>query len=172
MSPPGFIPPHGGYEKLLSYQKARVVYDGTVRFCERHFPKRDRTREQMTQAGSGKQNIIEGSRASGTSKESEIKLTNVARDSFEELLEDFRDFIRLRAFPNGRAIIAHTPVARAEPPARHRLRDFPKRRIENPDPAISANVMIGLIKLTNYLLDQQLRQLEKAFLQEGGLREA
>lgn len=81
MSADGFIPPHGGYEKLLSYQKAKIVYDGTVSFCERYFPKRDRTREQMTQAArSGKQNIIEGSRASGTSKESEIKLIPPRRD--------------------------------------------------------------------------------------------
>jgi hypothetical protein len=73
--PEKFIPPHGGYENLLSFRKARIVYDGTVRFCERFLDKRDRTREQMVQAArSGKQNIIEGSQASGTSKEIEIKL--------------------------------------------------------------------------------------------------
>ena|SRR3989442_9808918 len=76
----GFIPPHGGYESLLSFQKARIVYDGTVRFCERFLDKRDRTYDQMVQAArSGKQNILEGSEASGTSKETEIKLTGVAR---------------------------------------------------------------------------------------------
>src|SRR5580704_12404767 len=94
---PGFIPVHGGYRKLLSYQKAQIVYDGTVRFCERLLQKRDRTYDQMIQAArSGKQNIIEGSQASGTSKEAEIKLTNVARASLEELLEDYRDFLRVR----------------------------------------------------------------------------
>ena len=93
-----FIPPHGGYENLLSFQKARIVYDGTVRFCERLLQKRDRTYDQMIQAArSGKQNILEGSQASGTSKETEIKLTNVARASLEELLEDYRDFLRLPA---------------------------------------------------------------------------
>src|SRR3989442_6556570 len=93
----GFIPPHGGYENLLSFQKARIVYDGTVRFCERFLDKRDRTCDQMVQAArSGKQNILEGSEASGTSKETEIKLTNVARASLEELLEDYRDFLRVR----------------------------------------------------------------------------
>jgi len=92
-----FIPPHGGYENLLSFQKARIVYDGTVRFCERLLQKRDRTYDQMIQAArSGKQNILEGSQASGTSKETEIKLTNVARASLEKLLEDYRDFLRLR----------------------------------------------------------------------------
>ena len=92
-----FIPRHGGYENLLSFQKARIVYDGTVRFCQRFLKKRDRTVDQMIQAArSGKQNILEASRASGTSKETEIKLTNVARASLEELLEDYRDFLRLR----------------------------------------------------------------------------
>jgi len=92
-----FIPPHGGYESLLSFQKARIVYDGTVRFCERFLKKSDRTFDQMIQAArSGKQNILEGSQASGTSKETEIKLTNVARASLEELLEDYRDFLRVR----------------------------------------------------------------------------
>ena len=78
----GFIPPHGGYANLLSYQKVEIVYDATVYFCDRFFRKFDRTRDQMIQAArSGKQNIIEGSQASGTSKKTEIKLTNVARAS-------------------------------------------------------------------------------------------
>ena len=170
--PEGFIPPHGGYESLLSFQKARIVYDGTVWFCGRYLEKRDRTNDQMVQAArSGKQNILEGSQASGTSKETEIKLTNVARASLEELLEDYRDFLRVRGL---------TEWSRDHPYTR-RLRELNRqpnadystfrRGIEHPDPAIGANVMIGLIKLTNYLLDQQLRQLETAFLQEGGLRE-
>jgi len=92
-----FIPSHGGYENLLSFQKARIVYDGTVRFCQRFLKKRDRAVDQMIQAArSGKQNILEASRASGTSKETEIKLTNVAQASLEELLKDYRDFLRLR----------------------------------------------------------------------------
>src|SRR5688572_18962861 len=97
MATEGFIPAHGGYENLLSYQRAEMVYDATARFCERFLEKRDRTAGQMIQAArSGKQNIIEGSMASATSKESEIKLTNVARASLEELLADYRDFLRLR----------------------------------------------------------------------------
>ena len=94
--PKGFTPPHGGYEDLLSFQKARIVFDGTVYFCDRFVDKRSRTRDQMVQAArSGKQNILEGSQASGTSKETELKLTNVARASLEELLEDYRDFLRV-----------------------------------------------------------------------------
>ena len=82
-------PPHGGYQNLLSFQKAQIVYDATVRFCARFLNKRDRTYDQMVQAArSGKQNILEGSQASGTSKKMEIKLTSVARASLEELLED------------------------------------------------------------------------------------
>ena len=91
----GFIPAHGGYRDLLSYRKSLIVYDATVQFCKRFLDKRDRTVDQMVQAArSGKQNIIEGSMASGTSKETEIKLMNVARASLEELLEDYRDFLR------------------------------------------------------------------------------
>lgn len=93
----GFIPPHGGYEKLPAYQRALVVYDATLRFCDRFVEPRSRTRDQMIQAArSGKQNILEGSAASGTSKETEIKLTGVARASLQELLEDYRDFMRNR----------------------------------------------------------------------------
>lgn len=95
--PARFIPPHGGYEQLLAYQKALVVFDATVYFCDRFIAYGDRTRDQMIQAArSGKQNILEGSEASGTSKEAELKLTGVAKASQQELLEDYRDFMRLR----------------------------------------------------------------------------
>ena len=91
-----FVPNHGGYEDLLSFQKARIVYDGTVRFCERFLNKRDRTVDQMIQsARSGKKNILEGSKAGTTSKETEIKLTSVGRASLEELLDDYRDYLRV-----------------------------------------------------------------------------
>src|SRR5438067_13243317 len=93
----GFITPHCGYKDLLAFRKARIIYDGTVLFCRRFLDKRDRTVDQIVQAArSGKQNIVEGSKVSGTSKEAEIKLINVARASLEELLEDYRDFLRVR----------------------------------------------------------------------------
>lgn len=170
--PDRFIPPHGGYEKLLSFQKARIVYDGTVWFCNHFLNKRDRTFDQMVQAArSGKRNIIEGSQPSGTSKATEIKLTNVARASLEELLEDYRDFLRARGleeWPKEHRFTSWLRQLNRQSNVRY---DTFKKGIENLDPAISANVMIGLIKLTNYLLDQQIRQLERAFLKEGGLRE-
>lgn len=96
----GFIPKHGGYQDLLSYRKSQIVYDATMRFVGRFLRKGDRTIDQMVQAArSGKQNIVEGSMASGTSKETEIKLMNVARASLEELLEDYRDYLRVGGHP-------------------------------------------------------------------------
>lgn len=170
--PSGFIPPHGGYEKLISFQMARIVYDGTVRFCERFLNKRDRTYDQMVQAArSGKQNILEGCQASGTSKETEIKLVNVARASLEELLEDYRDFLRVRDQPlwakdSKEALFVRKLGARKD-------RSYETYRIflETRPAPVAANILLCLAHQTNYLLDQQLRQLEKAFLQEGGLRE-
>jgi four helix bundle suffix protein len=169
----GFIPPHGAYHKLLSHQKAEIVFDATVYFCDRFIDRRSRTHDQMVQAArSGKQNIIEGSMASGTSKEMEVKLTNVARASLEELLADYRDFLRTRGLQEWSR--SHPYVLRLRE-LKNRTPDANfetfRKGIEHPDPAISANVIIGLIHLTNYLLDRQIKQLETAFLKEGGLRE-
>ena len=170
--PDGFIPPHGGYANLLSCQKAEIVYDATLYFCDRFLDKYDRTRGQMTQAArSGKQNIIEGSMASAASKETELKLTSVARASFEELLAGCRDFLRTRGL--GEWARDHPCAARLRQRNRSSGANYEtfRKGIEHPDPAICANVIIGLIKVTNYLLDQQLRRLERDFLEEGGLRE-
>lgn len=91
------IPRHGGYRKLKSFQIAQLIYDITVRFCDRYIDKRSRTHDQMVQAArSGVQNIAEGSQFSGTSKKMEMKLTNVARGSLEELKLDYEDFLRQR----------------------------------------------------------------------------
>jgi four helix bundle suffix protein len=93
----GLIPKHGGYRKLKSFQAAQLVYDVTVRFCDRYIDQRSRTRDQMVQAArSGVQNIAEGSQASATSKKMELKLTQVARASLEELKLDYEDFLRQR----------------------------------------------------------------------------
>ena len=94
------IPKHGGYRKLKSFQMAQLVYDVTVRFCDRYIDKFSRTKDQMVQAArSGVQNIAEGSQASATSKKTELKLTQVARASLEELKLDYEDFLRQRGFP-------------------------------------------------------------------------
>jgi four helix bundle suffix protein len=170
--PQNFIPPHGGYEELLSFQKARVVYDATVCFCERFLHKRDRTVDQMVQAArSGKQNILEGSKISGTSKEAEIKLVNVARASLEELLEDYHDFLRVRTLPLWDKNSKEARFVRRLGREKNRSYASYRTYIETRPAPIVANILICLIHQTNYLLDQQLRQLEQAFLQEGGLRE-
>src|ERR1700691_594586 len=97
MTDEALIPLHGGYRKLKSFQVAQLAYDVTVRFCERYIDARSRTRDQMVQAArSGVQNIAEGSQASGTSKKMELKLTNVARASLEELRLDYEDLLRQR----------------------------------------------------------------------------
>jgi four helix bundle suffix protein len=168
----GIILPHGGYRNLLSYQKAEIVFDATVYFCERFIDKRSRTCDQMIQAArSCKQNIVEGSMASGTSKEMEIKLTGVARASLEELLTDYLDFLRKRGFEEWPAQHAYAQKLRKlnrTPGANYAT--F-RKGIESSDPAIAANVIVGLIRVTGYLLDRQLRHLEDAFVREGGMRE-
>ena len=168
----GFIPPHGGYEELLSYQKSLVVFDATMRFCARFFAHDKRTTDQMVQgARSGKQNIVEGSEASGTSKEMEIKLTKVARASQQELLEDYRDFMRnrgIKEWPREHRYARRLSQLSRTPGANY---ETFKKAVEHPDPAICSNAIAGLIKLTCYLLDQQIRRLEQDFLNEGGLRE-
>ena len=170
--PEQFIPPHGGYESLLSFQKARIIFDSTVWFCGRYLERRDRTNDQMIQAArSGKQNILEGSAASGTSKKTELKLTNVARASLEELLEDYRDFLRVRSLrlweKNCREAMFVRRLGRQRDVTYETYRTY----IETRPPEVAANIIICLIHQTNYLLDQQIRQLEKAFVTEGGLSE-
>ncbi len=169
---PGFIPPHGHYQALLSYRKAEVVYDLTYRFCQRFLNRGDRTVDQMVQAArSGKQNIVEGSKASGTSKETEVKLTNVARASFEELLVDYQDFLRGRDLglcpKESREALYVRPLGNRSETTYETYREICETR-----PAqVVANIALCLIHQTNYLLDQQIRRLEQDFLKEGGLRE-
>jgi len=169
----GFIPAHGGYRQLFSYQKAEIIYDGTVYFTNRFFNKYDRTVGQMVQAArSGKQNIAEGSMASATSKEMEIKLTNVARASLEELQIDYEDFLRTRKLPiwdkNHRLVARVRELNKSTPTPTY---ETFQKAIEHEDPEICANTMITLIRISTYLLKQQIKQLEIAFVKEGGLRE-
>lgn len=169
---PGFLPPYGNYQELLSYKKAEVVYDLTFRFCQRFLSKGDRTIDQMVQAArSGKQNIVEGSKASGTSKEMEIKLTNVARASLEELLTDYRDFLRVRdlrlwAKDSKEALFVRRLGNKADVNY-ETYREFCETRAAE----IVANIAICLIHQTNYLLDRQIRRMEQDFVKQGGIRE-
>ncbi len=166
------ISSHGGYRDLKSFQQAELVYDATVRFCDRFIDRRSRTTDQMVQAArSGRQNIAEGSQASGTSKKTELKLVGVARASLEELLLDYEDFLRQRALPLWGKSHPTAQVVRRLAYEKNRTYMTYRPYIENAAPEVAANTIICLIHQTNYLLDQQLRQLERAFLEEGGFTE-
>jgi restriction system protein len=171
-TPESHIPPHGGYQDLQSYQMSEIVYDGTVVFCNRFINRRSRTHDQMVQAArSGKQNIAEGSMASGTSKKTELKLIGVARASLEELLVDFKDFLRQRGLPLWGKDHPQAKEVRGLCYRKDRSYVTYKTYLENHSPEVAANTMNCLIHQTNYLLDQQLRVLEKEFLAEGGFTE-
>ncbi len=168
----GFLPPHGGYRALLTFQKAQIIYDGTVFFCSHHLPKFDRTIDQMVQAArSGKQNIAEASMASATSKEMEIKLTNVARASLEELMLDYEDYMRTHKIPTWER--THPYSKRFDQLNRTPNANYAtfKKAIENPNPEICTNVLRSLINVTIYLLRNQILTLEKDFLAQGGIKE-
>ncbi len=166
------IPPHGGYRDLKSYQMAEIVFDATTVFCDRFIDKRSRTHDQMVQAArSGKQNIAEGSMASGTSKKTEIKLIGVARASLEELLLDYEDFLRQRNLPLWGREHAKAKEVRALAYRSDRSYATYKTYFEKAEPETGASAAICLIHQANYLLDQQLRALEKEFLKEGGFTE-
>ena len=166
------IQSRGDYQTLLSFQKAEVVYDITFRFAQKFLSKGDRTVDQMIQsARSGKQNILEGSKAATTSKETEIKLTNVGRASLEELLADYRDYLRVREHQiwdkDSREARYVRDLGRRSPQTFELYREF----VQNRPADVIANIAICLIHQTNYLLDQQLKTLEKEFIEQGGLRE-
>lgn len=166
------IPPHGGYRNLKSYQTAEIVYDATVVFCDRFIDKKSRTHDQMVQAArSGKQNIAEGSMASGTSKKTELKLVGVARASLEELLLDCQDFLRQRGLSLWEKDHPKSQEIRKLAWEKNRSYQTYKTYVEALPPEVAANVLICLIHQANYLIDQQLRQLEKQFLEEGGFTE-
>jgi len=170
--PVRIIPPRGDYHTLLAFQKAEVVYDLTFRFAHKYLSRGDRTVDQMIQAArSGKKNLLEGSKAGRASKEMEIKLTNVARASLEEVLDDFLDFLRLRDLQiwqkDSKEARFVRRLGRREPQTYELYREF----VETRPPEIVANIAICLVHQANYLIDQQLLRLEKDFVEQGGLRE-
>jgi restriction system protein len=182
-SPVRLLPKHGGYRQLRSFQAAPLVYDATLIFCDRFIEKRSRTHDQMVQAArSGVQNIAEGSMASGTSKKTELKLTNVARASLEELLLDYQDFLRQRGLrlwpkdsPEALAVrhqyqsVPSDWSASSAPSASSALSDPYHFRTATPETA--ANTLICLINQASFLLHRQLQKLEQDFLAHGGFTE-
>jgi four helix bundle suffix protein len=201
MGEPGrLIPLHGGYRKLKSFQIAQLAYDVTVRFCDRYIEKRSRTHDQMVQAArSGVQNIAEGSQASGTSRKTELKLTNVARASLEELRLDYEDYLRQRGLAQWRpehpalmrfkskrcATLEQVRVWVEEERTLARTgtdvhgRTQPAKSVpvgEGQCQSVSsaqlvANAALALLNLACYLLDKQMAAQGKAFVEEGGFTE-
>ena len=164
------ILPHGGYKKLLTYQKSDIIFCGTVVFTRRFLHPGDRTIDQMVQAArSGKQNIIEGSEASATSKETELKLTNVAKASLEELLEDYLDFLKTHRLvewaKNSEKGLASRRLGREG--AWETLQPY----FEKKSGEVAANLMVSLIRQCTYLLARQIARLEEDFKRHGGIRE-
>jgi len=192
MEPEPLIPKHGGYRKLKSFQIGQFSYDVTVRFCDRYIDKRSRTHDQMVQAArSGVQNIAEGSKASGTSKKMELKLTNVARASLEELKLDYEDFLRHRSLPlwpdedpRRASLVAGRCGTTAEVAAwvkeihgRNRRDGVGAPSIESmssiraTNPEIAANAALVLIGVACALLDRQIEAQAAAFTEDGGFTE-
>lgn len=169
----GLIQKHGGYRSLKSFQIAQLIYDITVRFCDRFINYKSRTKDQMVQAArSGVQNIAEGSQASGTSKKTELKLTNVARASLEELRLDYEDFLRQLGLPKW----IHSDLRR---------QDLVNKRLTTADEfalwvkhqkgssieEAAANGVLVLLSVTCSLLDKQIASQAKLFMNEGGFTE-
>jgi len=192
------IPKHGGYRKLKSFQLAQLAYDVTVRFCDRYIDKKSRTHDQMVQAArSGVQNIGEGSVASGTSRKMELKLTNVARASLEELRLDYEDFLRQRGLalwerddPRRKALLERRCATADEVAewvreirgqngqdrqsmksisSKPSTKSIPPKRSTYPE--IAANAALVLIGVAVALLDRQIAAQADAFENEGGFTE-
>ena len=169
---PQIVLPHGGYRKLTAFQKSEVVYQMTVLFCRRFLPAHgDRTVDQMTQAArSCKQNIAEGSASSGTSKETELKLTNVARASLDELLEDYLDYLKAHdSSPwtmHDECAVTAKKLGREHSDWEYWRPIFASRPAE-----VCCNLAITLIHQTRSLLDSLIKHLEADFVKHGGIRE-
>ena len=165
------IPNNGNYKKLLSYQKADVIFQLTYDFCERFLSKGDRTIDQMVQAArSGKQNIIEGCAASTTSAKTEIKLVNVAKASLQELLEDYEDYLKTRHCRQWEEGSEELEAMRKLGKMHSDAAFFLELAATRP-PETIANMCIVLIKQADYLLYRQLQRLSDDFLKNGGFTE-
>jgi len=177
----------GGYRKTASFQAATIIYDATWWFCEKFLDSRSRMADQMVQAArSGRQNIAEGSRASATSSQTELRLLNVARASLEEVLLDFEDFLRHRrmelwASDSQEAMTVRNIPRTFKADSSHQsdltdLSDLERWTLyapwlEHREPAIRANALICLINQANFLLDQQIAAVEQQFIEGGGYSE-
>lgn len=178
------IPKHGGYRNLKSFQVAQLAYDVTARFCNRYIDRRSRTHDQMVQAArSGVQNIAEGSKVSGTSRKMEMKLTNVARASLEELRLDYEDYLRQHGLtlwkmgdPRRSALITRRcttvdEVVQWVHDMHEGTLPLSTRSTKSTYPEIAANAALTLTAVACSLLDRQMEAQATAFEKEGGFTE-
>ena len=166
-----FLSPRGNYRHLIVYQKAECIYDITFHFAHRFLEKGDRTIDQMVQAArSGKQNIAEGCAASTTSRETEIKLVNVAKASLQELLIDYEDFLRVRNLSQWNSNDQRYQQTRTVT-AKHNDSAYYREAISKRSAETVANIAITLIHQTDTMLGRLIETLKKQFIQQGGIRE-
>ena len=170
-SPITFLPQHGHYRNLRVYQVAEIIYDITYYFTQHYLVKGDRTVDQMVQAArSGKQNISEGNRAAATSSETEIKLTNVAKASLEELLNDYEDYLRVRNLPRWDAQHPRYEKMRQYARSEQIKKDYTSIILRMTDEEM-ANLCITLIHQATYMLRKLLETMQNRFVTEGGIKE-
>lgn len=172
MNSSAFLPPKGNFRSLILFQKSQCIYDITYYFANTYLQKGDRTIDQMIQAArSGRQNIAEGSAASATSSETEIKLMNVARASMQELLLDYEDFLRVRNLSQW-GVNDPRNIQTRRVCARHNDSEFYIEAIKQRSPETIANIAITLIHQTDVFFRKLLKRLQDDFVKNGGIREA
>lgn len=166
-----FLPLRGNYRSLIVYQKAECIYDVTFFFAHRFLEKGDRTIDQMVQAArSGKQNIAEGSAASTTSRETELKLVNVAKASLQELLIDYEDYLRVRGLEQWKSGDERYRQTRRVV-ASHNDSAYYREAVQVRSDEAVANIAITLIHQTDAMLTRLIERLKEQFVQQGGIRE-
>lgn len=170
-APHTFLPQHGHYRNLRVYQVTEIIYDITYYFTHQYLSKGDRTIDQMVQAArSGKQNIAEGNQAAATSSETEIKLTNVAKASLEELLDDYEDYLRVRNLEQWGPL--HPRYERMRLYARSgQISNTYAKNIRRMNDEEIANLCITLIHQAIYMLHKLLITMQQRFVTEGGIKE-
>ncbi|MBR3578881.1 MAG: four helix bundle suffix domain-containing protein [Bacteroidales bacterium] len=166
-----FLPQHGYYRQLRVYQVTEMIYDITYYFTQNYLRRGDRTVDQMVQAArSGKQNIAEGNQAAATSSETEIKLTNVAKASLEELLIDYEDYLRVRKLKQWDNLHPRFEKMRQYARSEQILNEYAERITRMNDEEI-ANLCITLVHQAIYMLYKLLETMQNRFVEEGGIRE-
>ena len=170
-NPITFLPQHGHYRHLRVYQVTEIIYDITYYFTQHYLRRGDRTVDQMVQAArSGKQNIAEGNQAAATSCETEIKLTNVAKASLEELLDDYEDYLRVRNLQQWGKLHPRFEKMREYARSEQIMKEYAvKIRLMNDEEI--ANLSITLIHQAMYMLYKLLVTLQNRFVTEGGIKE-